>query len=215
MTPTPHTKAKRGDSARRLFTVALELFTEHGYDNVTTEQIAQAAGVTQRTFFRHFPKKSDVLGAEAERATNVFFTMLDAQPPSKTLIDALVDTIREHASSDQPASQALAFSRLVRNNPGLEAFLGVYQREFEKRLAGWIAGRLDRDPTDLDVEVAAAMLASARRSVMMRWVAQGGDIEEMMNMVSVALKGVDLLTSPATAAAHGSAATTSIVGNSR
>lgn len=201
MTPTPHTPTKRGDSARRLFSVALELFTEHGYDNVTTEQIAQAAGVTQRTFFRHFPKKSDVLGVEAERATNVFFKMLEAQPPSKTLIEALVDSIREHASSDQPAAQALAFSRLVRNNPGLEAFLGVYQREFEGRLAQWIAGRLDRDPTDLDIEVAAAMLASARRSVMVRWVAQGGDIDAMMDMVSVALKGIDIIHTSATASA--------------
>lgn len=45
----------------RLQEAALRLFEEHGYDNVTVEQIASAAGVSHMTFFRHFPTKESVV----------------------------------------------------------------------------------------------------------------------------------------------------------
>lgn len=45
----------------RLQDAALRLFEEHGYDNVTVEQIASAAGVSHMTFFRHFPTKESVV----------------------------------------------------------------------------------------------------------------------------------------------------------
>jgi len=46
---------------RRLQQAALELFLERGYDQTTTAEIAARAGVTQRTFFRHFADKRDIL----------------------------------------------------------------------------------------------------------------------------------------------------------
>jgi AcrR family transcriptional regulator len=46
---------------RRLIQAALELFAENGFDRTTTAQIAARAGVTDRTFFRHFPDKREVL----------------------------------------------------------------------------------------------------------------------------------------------------------
>jgi AcrR family transcriptional regulator len=52
------------DSADRLRTAALRLFSKDGFDAVTVDQIAEAAGVTQRTFFRYFPNKEEVLFSE-------------------------------------------------------------------------------------------------------------------------------------------------------
>lgn len=49
------------DARRRLVQAALELFTESGFDHTTAAQIAARAGVTERTFFRHFPDKREVL----------------------------------------------------------------------------------------------------------------------------------------------------------
>lgn len=50
-----------GDVRQRLRDAAVALFAEHGYDGVTAAAIAARAGVTERTFFRHFPDKREVL----------------------------------------------------------------------------------------------------------------------------------------------------------
>ena len=59
------------DARRRLQQAALELFEERGYDATTTAEIAGRAGVTERTFFRHFPDKREALfdGEDAFRNT--------------------------------------------------------------------------------------------------------------------------------------------------
>jgi AcrR family transcriptional regulator len=44
-----------------LFEAAMDLFSAHGYDGTTTDEIAEAAGVSPRTFFRYFPTKESVL----------------------------------------------------------------------------------------------------------------------------------------------------------
>lgn len=59
---------RSGEQARlRLRAAALELYGERGYETTTTAQIAERAGVSERTFFRHFPDKREVLfDGEAE-----------------------------------------------------------------------------------------------------------------------------------------------------
>ena len=53
---------RNGEPARRrLQQAAIELFCERGYDQTTAAEIAARAGVTERTFFRHFPDKREVL----------------------------------------------------------------------------------------------------------------------------------------------------------
>lgn len=52
---------------QRLRKAALELFQEHGYDNVTVTHIAERAGITRRSYFRYFPDKREVLFAGSDR----------------------------------------------------------------------------------------------------------------------------------------------------
>ncbi len=77
------------DARRRLQGAALELWSERGYDRTTTAEIAARAGVTERTFFRHFPDKREVLfdGAAAMRATLI--TALAEAPDSLPPLGAL------------------------------------------------------------------------------------------------------------------------------
>ena len=57
-----HGMGARADRTReRLLTAALELFAERGYDATTAGEIAARAGVTEMTFFRHFPSKASLL----------------------------------------------------------------------------------------------------------------------------------------------------------
>ena len=49
------------NAAERLVVAALDLFAERGYENPTVIEIAERAGLTKSTFFRHFPDKREVL----------------------------------------------------------------------------------------------------------------------------------------------------------
>lgn len=81
----------------RLERAALELFAECGFDGTTTEQIAARAGVTERTFFRHFPDKREVLFASEEELRGVITAAVAAAPhgsePLPTLRAAFHDVV--------------------------------------------------------------------------------------------------------------------------
>jgi AcrR family transcriptional regulator len=79
----------------RLREAALELFLEHGYDNVTVAQITARAGLTRRTFSRYFTDKRDVLFAGSEQLPAALAVAVlhadDALPPFGALLAALVE----------------------------------------------------------------------------------------------------------------------------
>ncbi len=153
---------------RRLFEVGVEMFAACGYDNVTTEEIAAAAGVTQRTFFRHFPTKVDVLFADADAATEEFVAMLYRQPPGP-VTDALVEALAEHEQMMQLDGYSALVSRILTDTPSLQEARRGYEARFERMLAEWIAQRWGVEPDDYDVRVLAAMLVAARRVCIDEW----------------------------------------------
>ena len=72
---------RSGAEARaRLREAALELYLEHGYDATTTAQIAESAGVTERTYFRHFADKREVLFDGEAELRDVMVAAIAAAP---------------------------------------------------------------------------------------------------------------------------------------
>jgi AcrR family transcriptional regulator len=83
-----------GDVRTRLQGAALELFRERGYDRTTTAEVAARAGVTERTFFRHFPDKREVLfDGEAILRAALTAGVADA-PAALGPLDALLHAFR-------------------------------------------------------------------------------------------------------------------------
>ena len=91
---------KKDDDVRtRLHGAALELFRERGYDRTTAAAIAAQAGVTERTFFRYFPDKREVLfDGEAKMRAALTASIADA-PAGLSPLDILFRAFR----SFQPA----------------------------------------------------------------------------------------------------------------
>jgi len=77
------------DARQRLVTAALRLFSEQGYDRTTVAEIADAAGLTRSTFFRHFPDKREVLAAGQETLARLFGTGIAAASEHATPLDAV------------------------------------------------------------------------------------------------------------------------------
>ncbi len=70
------------DARQRLVAAALDLFTEQGYDDTTVAQIADRAGLTKSTFFRHFPDKREVLVAGQDTLCRLLAEGIAAAPES-------------------------------------------------------------------------------------------------------------------------------------
>src|SRR3984957_19270515 len=77
------------DARQRLVAAALDLFTEQGYDNTTVAQIADRAGLTKSTFFRHFPDKRDVLAAGQDEMCRRLAEGIAAAPEGATPLQAV------------------------------------------------------------------------------------------------------------------------------
>jgi AcrR family transcriptional regulator len=81
---------------------AVDLFIEQGYDETTVAQIAERAGVTKSTFFRHFPDKRELLVAGQETLSNLLAEGIAEAPEGATPLE-LVAAGLERASSEMTA----------------------------------------------------------------------------------------------------------------
>ncbi|HTJ69777.1 MAG TPA: TetR family transcriptional regulator [Actinospica sp.] len=77
----------------RLREAALELFTEHGYENVTVAQITDRAGLTRRTFSRYFADKRDVLFAGSDQLPAALAAAVTTADTALTPFEALLDAL--------------------------------------------------------------------------------------------------------------------------
>src|SRR5579872_4164810 len=77
----------------RLEQAAMELYIERGFDTTTVAEIAERAGLTERTFFRHFADKREVLFGGSDALRELLESTVAAAPPSTTPIDAVADAL--------------------------------------------------------------------------------------------------------------------------
>lgn len=82
---------------KRLQAAALELFAERGFDQTTAAQIAARAGVTERTFFRHFPDKREALFDREDHLGTALREAIAAAPAEMAPIEALSSAFAETA----------------------------------------------------------------------------------------------------------------------
>src|ERR1700737_686425 len=80
---------KKGRTRETIVRVALQLFEEKGFEGSTVEEIAAAADISPRTFFRYFTSKEDVvfLGQDEENA--MIIELFRTRPPDETTLDSL------------------------------------------------------------------------------------------------------------------------------
>jgi AcrR family transcriptional regulator len=93
------------DARERLVEAALDLFTEQGYDETTVAQIAERAGLTRSTFFRHFSDKRELLSAGQEMLSALLAEGIAAAPDDATPLEAV------GAGLDRAAGAMTEFNR--------------------------------------------------------------------------------------------------------
>ncbi|MFE7659515.1 TetR/AcrR family transcriptional regulator [Streptomyces celluloflavus] len=92
----------------RLVVAAVDLFTEQGYDATTVAQIAERAGVTKSTFFRHFPDKRELLVAGQETLSRLLTEGIAEAPGRATPLEAVAAGLVRASSAMGPVNRELA-----------------------------------------------------------------------------------------------------------
>ena len=77
------------DARGRLAKAAMELYSERGYEQTTVAEIAQRAGLTERTFFRHYADKREVLFGGSDKLQDLFVDGVAGAPGSAAPVDAV------------------------------------------------------------------------------------------------------------------------------
>ena len=156
--------------------VAVQLFLDRGFDDVTVEEICAAAGLSRRSFFRYFSAKEEIVvtvfADMAERGWRSFLH----RPVDDALWPALrhsMDPVVEWATADP--DRAVATIRLIDASPSLRAaFLDRVDR-WRMLLAGVVATRLGLDNRgNLYSAVVAAAAMGAFVSGTRAWAERGG-----------------------------------------
>jgi AcrR family transcriptional regulator len=162
----------RGD----IIEAALGLFEARGYDATTCEDIAAAADVSVRTFFRYFDTKVDVVFAgrsDEEGPQAVIAEVLD-RPAGERPVEVLRQALRHPIGVLESRRDLVVRQfRVMMATPSLETLRREQFHRFEDPLAAAIATRLGRQPGDLDARLLAAATAAALRISIERWVASG------------------------------------------
>jgi AcrR family transcriptional regulator len=108
------------DARNRLAEAAMDLYAERGFDNTTVAEIANRAGLTERTFFRHFADKREVLFGGSGALHDLLVTTIADAPASMPPIDAVAAGVEAMAS----LLNSLEYSRkrqvIVNANPELQ-----------------------------------------------------------------------------------------------
>jgi AcrR family transcriptional regulator len=156
------------DARGRLAKAALELYSDNGFEQTTVEEIAKRAGLTERTFFRHFADKREVLFWGASALQEQLVSALEQAPASLPEIDAVGVALEAVAASfEERRDFARRRQRVIVANAELQ------ERERIKlaSLASAVAGGLrERGSQSIAATLAAEMGIAVFRIAFERWI---------------------------------------------
>ncbi|HVT69829.1 MAG TPA: TetR family transcriptional regulator [Trebonia sp.] len=161
------------NARERLLFAAVALFAEQGYDSTTVAQIAERAGLTKTTFFRHFPDKREVLFAGQAVHAQLLADGIAAAPGPATPLEAVAAGLDALAASLTPEQRELGprIQAVIAGNPELQ------ERAVFKSAAlteAMTQALLKRSVPDLDATLAANLGVLAFHRAFDRWIEPSG-----------------------------------------
>jgi AcrR family transcriptional regulator len=133
------------DAAGRLREAALELFGERGFEQTTVAEIAARAGLTERTFFRHFADKREVLFRGSEVLRDTLVAAIDDAPAAASSLEAVTAALN---AAGEVFNREFARRRhaVILANPELQERELIKLAHLTEALAGALRDRKVRDP---------------------------------------------------------------------
>ena len=174
----------------RLEQAALDLYQERGFEQTMVTEIAERAGLTERTFFRHFADKREVLFGGQDMLRTIYVSTIEAAPASATPLDAVTAALEAATPVFQDRHELVRQRQaVIAANPELQ------EREMLKRaaLTSAMADALrSRGVTDLAAILAAEVGAITFKIAFDRWVSEPDehDLSRLIRASLDQLKGI-------------------------
>jgi len=189
------------NAAERLVVAALDLFAERGYENTTVIEIAERAGLTKSTFFRHFPDKREVLFGGGVAMAELLAGAIAAAPGSAAPLEAVaraMDAVAREAFTPGRREFSARRRAVIAANPELQ------EREALKGLtltASMTDALTRRGVPEMTACVAAQLGALAMKIAFDRWIDAPNDetFDDIARQTLSELQEVNVLAKPASA----------------
>lgn len=158
----------------RISDAAIDLFAERGFDKVTVEQIAEAVGISTRSFNRYFPTKEDAVLGDAAQWGEVVRDVLAARPrderPWDSLHAAYADLLSRGDTRDDRSKRAM---RVLGSTASLRARNLEKHLLWARMLTPLVAEKLDGDDAALRAEVLVQASLACFDIALTTWAAEG------------------------------------------
>jgi mycofactocin system transcriptional regulator len=163
--PTARRRGRpRGTSARALELIALRLFADQGFEQTTVDQIATAAGVSRRTFFRYFNSKSAVLWSEFDAEVQTIRGLLAQTSDDLPIMEGVRRAVlaANHYRAEDVPELRMRMTLLI-SVPELIASAAIHYDAWERAVVDFVARRSGQPASSLyPLAVGRAVLAACR-----------------------------------------------------
>jgi AcrR family transcriptional regulator len=162
---------KNHDRRYAIAAAAIQLYGDRGYDAVTAEDIAAAAGIGVRTFFRYFATKEQAAFPDHEERVERFRAALQARSGTASPVDAVIEVGAVNAREyfEQPDLYRPRY-QLVHNEPALRDHERIADRSYQLAIEEFLVKELRHVPEiDLVASIVAASLVAAVNAVLDTW----------------------------------------------
>jgi len=191
----PHPGRRRVTSQAELEQAAFGLFAAHGFDATTVDEIAAAAGIGRRTFFRYFPSKNDIPWGAFEAELDRMRVRLKACPAQVPLMEAIRVALIDF-NQVAPAQVPLHRRRmeLILRVPTLLAHSTLRFTAWRAVVAEFVAERSGQRPDDLAPQAIAHAVLGVAIAAYERWLDDpaadlGALLDDAMRQLDAAFAG--------------------------
>jgi TetR/AcrR family transcriptional regulator, regulator of mycofactocin system len=160
-----------GTSRSAVSRTALEMFAEHGFEETTVDDIAEALGVSRRTLFRYFASKNDMVWGDFDSVLGRLRRCLDATAADEPLHEALRRAaVESNRYEDEQLPELRIRMRLITGVPALQAHSALRYAEWRDVIAEWVAKRVGCAPGDLIPQTVAHAALGTSMAAFLVWV---------------------------------------------